>query len=90
MNHLQITAILILAFSFLSASCDERKENAQQPPAELLSPVETQQPNTNYTPAFKGQTRIAGVRTTTPMRQPSSRADSPARGLSLPSPTGDW
>ena len=66
MNHLQITAILILAFSFLSASCDERKENAQQPPAELLSPVETQQPNTNYTPAFKGQTRIAGVRTTTP------------------------
>ncbi len=66
MKHLQITAFLILAFFFLSASCDERKENAQQPPADPLPPVETQQPNTSYSPAFEGQTRIAGVRTTTP------------------------
>ena len=66
MKYLQITAVLILAFFFLSASCDERKENVQQPPADLLPPVETQQPNTNYSPAFEGQTRIAGVRTTTP------------------------
>lgn len=66
MKHLQITAFLILAFFFLSASCDERKENAQQPPSDPLPPVETQQPNTSYSPAFEGQTRIAGVRTTTP------------------------
>lgn len=29
-------------------------------------PVETEKPNTDYKPAFPGQTRIAGVKTTTP------------------------
>ena len=33
---------------------------------ENLPPVETRQPNTDYEPAFAGQTRIAGVKTTTP------------------------
>ena len=32
----------------------------------VLPPVETKAPNTNYKPAFAGQTRIAGVKTTTP------------------------
>ncbi|PAW95572.1 glucose dehydrogenase [Mucilaginibacter sp. MD40] len=31
-----------------------------------LAPVETQKPNTNYKPAFRGQTRIGGVKTKTP------------------------
>jgi aldose sugar dehydrogenase len=31
-----------------------------------LPPVETRQPNTDYKPAFAGQTRIGGVATTTP------------------------
>ena len=31
-------------------------------------PVETKAANTNYPPAFEGQTRIAGVRTTTPYK----------------------
>ena len=31
-----------------------------------LPPVETKDPNTNYKPAFAGQTRVAGVATTTP------------------------
>lgn len=31
------------------------------------APVETNLPNTSYKPAFSGQTRIAGVRTTTPI-----------------------
>ena len=31
-----------------------------------LPPVETNNPNTTYKPAFTGQTRIAGVKTTTP------------------------
>jgi glucose/arabinose dehydrogenase len=30
------------------------------------SPVETNRPNSTYSPAFTGQTRVAGVRTTTP------------------------
>src|SRR5215467_10973236 len=33
-----------------------------------LPPVETKSPNTDYKPAFSGQTRIAGVRTTTPYK----------------------
>lgn len=32
----------------------------------LLPPVETKSPNTDYKPAFTGQTRIGGVKTTTP------------------------
>ncbi|MFD0766381.1 PQQ-dependent sugar dehydrogenase [Mucilaginibacter lutimaris] len=31
-----------------------------------LAPVETQSPNTNYKPAFRGQTRIGGIKTKTP------------------------
>jgi glucose/arabinose dehydrogenase len=31
-----------------------------------LTPVETKSPNTEYKPAFAGQTRIAGVKTTAP------------------------
>lgn len=32
----------------------------------ILNPVETKNPNTDYKPAFAGQTRIRGVKTTTP------------------------
>ena len=67
MKHLQITALLLLSYLLLSSSCDEKKANAQNPSDELLPPVETQQPNTNYKPAFEGQTRVAGVKTTTPI-----------------------
>jgi glucose/arabinose dehydrogenase len=66
MKHLQITALLLLSYLLLSSSCDEKKANAQNPSDEFLPPVETQQPNTNYKPAFEGQTRVAGVKTTTP------------------------
>ena len=31
-------------------------------------PVETKAPNSNYKPAFSGQTRIAGVKTSTPYK----------------------
>lgn len=34
----------------------------------LLPPVETKRPNSDYKPAFAGQTRIAGVRTRTPYK----------------------
>jgi glucose/arabinose dehydrogenase len=39
--------------------------NAQNTGDAGLSPVETKQPNSNYKPAFKGQTRIAGAKTIT-------------------------
>ncbi|HTF19501.1 MAG TPA: PQQ-dependent sugar dehydrogenase, partial [Chryseolinea sp.] len=36
--------------------------------SEIGTPVETNSPNTNYAPAFVGQTRIGGVQTTTAIR----------------------
>ncbi|MGV3527865.1 MAG: PQQ-dependent sugar dehydrogenase [Flavisolibacter sp.] len=38
----------------------------ESPAGDTLPPVETRQPNTNYQPAFEGQTRVAGVKTDTP------------------------
>ncbi|MCZ2459415.1 MAG: PQQ-dependent sugar dehydrogenase [Chitinophagales bacterium] len=35
---------------------------------DTLPPVETKKPNTDYAPAFKGQTRIAGMETKTPYK----------------------
>lgn len=61
-------AILILSFclSVLVTAC-----NKKQQPLKVNSfqgsPVETLAPNTNYKPAFEGQTRIQGVKTKTPI-----------------------
>src|SRR5690606_15948135 len=38
----------------------------ETPSDSTYAPVETKEPNTDYSPAFEGQTRIAGVKTTTP------------------------
>lgn len=67
MNYLKITALFLSAFVFLSSSCEEKKTAGEQSPEESLPPVETQQPNNpGFKPAFEGQTRVAGVKTTTP------------------------
>ena len=52
--------------SFLIVSCRNDSENAPDPGTELggdSTAVETNPANTTYAPAFKGQTRIAGVKT---------------------------
>ncbi|GAA4816935.1 glucose dehydrogenase [Marinicella pacifica] len=47
----------------------EYKEAAETQVAdETLPPVETREANSDYQPAFKGQTRVAGVKTTTPYK----------------------
>ena len=73
MNYLRFTLLILSAFLLLSASCDDQKSKResediqdQGPVTGSLPPVETQSPNTGYEPAFEGQTRIGGVRTTTP------------------------
>ncbi len=62
-----LTALLVLVHSSGIASnivtSTISGENANQ-----LPPVETTTANTNYQPAFKGQTRIAGVKTVTPYK----------------------
>lgn len=52
----------------LSCNSPENKNEgtAEEQDVADLAPVETGDPNTDYPPAFEGQTRIAGVKTTTP------------------------
>ncbi len=67
--------VLIAAFALASCgqhtaensdtkSADETK--ATDSTSAATAPVETKKPNSDYKPAFEGQTRIAGVKTTTP------------------------
>lgn len=54
--------------------------------AAALPPVETEKPNTNYKPAFAGQTRVPGVKTSTPYNatQIASGIGSPWAVVPLP------
>lgn len=64
MNHK--TVFIVGIASFLFACKASTNTNGQTPDTTgALPPVETKSPNTNYQPAFAGQTRIAGVRTKT-------------------------
>lgn len=75
MKHFKIIALFIATFIFVSCQSqnngNSKKEETPQTTdntevqAGTLPPVETQQANTNYKPAFEGQTRIAGVKTET-------------------------
>jgi glucose/arabinose dehydrogenase len=66
--------ILIVLFSALVVlSCcsknNSNNNNDPDPDAPVTgNPVETNPPNANYQPAFKGQTRISGVKTVTPYK----------------------
>lgn len=67
MHYLRITALFLSAFVLLSASCEASKTNEEEQQVETLPPVETERPNSpDFKPAFEGQTRVAGVKTTTP------------------------
>ncbi len=59
--------ITIISLLFLDSCGNKKPEavNTETPAAETGQPVETQKPNTDYKPAFAGQTRIAGVTTKT-------------------------
>lgn len=53
-------------FSIASIGCGNKKTTASNSSdSSKLPPVETKTANTNYKPAFPGQTRVAGVKTTT-------------------------
>ncbi|HEU4471441.1 MAG TPA: PQQ-dependent sugar dehydrogenase, partial [Flavisolibacter sp.] len=62
------TAIFILSgAALLLSSCGANTTNGNVPVAggqdSTLPPVETKRPNTDYKPAFTGQTRVGGIRT---------------------------
>ena len=63
------TTIMLIATGVICASSCKQNFPIEDGPGgndTLYAPVETQPANTDYTPAFVGQTRIAGVKTTTP------------------------
>ncbi len=71
-HHFKLLGIAS-AFAILIASCGSSsstgtKNDVSETPdtTQQLPPVETKAANTDYKPAFSGQTRIAGVKTTTP------------------------
>jgi glucose/arabinose dehydrogenase len=58
---------LISMFFFLvAAGCNQNNTNKSYDT--LIPPVETKKANSNFKPAFAGQTRIGGVRTNTPIK----------------------
>lgn len=61
--------ILILVFALIALSCGQKTAKDAQPLSgdDSRNPVETKPPNSNYKPAFAGQTRIGSVKTKTPI-----------------------
>ncbi|MBT1684948.1 PQQ-dependent sugar dehydrogenase [Dawidia soli] len=80
-NYLIILAAMA-AMAFSCSDDDADDDNGNQP----APPVETNPPNTDYEPAFEGQTRIDGVLTTTEYesRIITSDLDAPWGVTSLP------
>src|SRR5690606_34973270 len=66
-NYSKLLAILLCA-TILLYSCDtsgtKTDTTTQEQDTTANDPVETKDPVTDYAPAFEGQTRIAGVKTT--------------------------
>ena len=61
----------IILFSITTIGCADNKTSASNnsgADSSKLPAVETRAANTNYKPSFKGQTRIAAVKTTTPYK----------------------
>jgi glucose/arabinose dehydrogenase len=61
---IQFKKVLLLGISFFVAATVAQA--AKPMGRDTLPPVETQSPNSTYKPAFKGQTRIGGIKTKTP------------------------
>ena len=68
MQHTMKPIGILAGLSLMISSCDSSapKETINAQADSTYAPVETKAPNTDYKPAFEGQTRIAGVKTTTP------------------------
>jgi glucose/arabinose dehydrogenase len=69
--HTKLTGIATLIAIMMLSCKSPTNGNAQSPQVNADStypPVETKAANTDYKPAFEGQTRIQGVKTTTPFQ----------------------
>ena len=59
-----LALLTIFSISLSCSSCSNDKDNPANP-GTVTDPVETNDPNSSYTHAFAGQTRISGVKTNT-------------------------
>ncbi|HSV10733.1 MAG TPA: PQQ-dependent sugar dehydrogenase [Hanamia sp.] len=69
LKNLSLLPALLILFSTIGcghSTNDHVASSGSQSDTTKLPPVETKSPNSDYKPAFPGQTRIAGVKTTTP------------------------
>lgn len=60
---------VLTSFTLTTSACGQSastSQNASVKAAGALPAVETKEPNSTYKPAFAGQTRVAGITTTTP------------------------
>lgn len=63
-------AIALVSSGFIFATCDTHTSNGNTASGDsMLPPVEAREPNSDYKPAFPGQTRIGGVKTSTPFEE---------------------
>ncbi|HEY2722257.1 MAG TPA: PQQ-dependent sugar dehydrogenase [Chitinophagaceae bacterium] len=58
----------IFIFICLTSCANNEPANNNKGSSDSLPPVETKTPNSDYKPAFSGQTRIGGVKTSTPYK----------------------
>ncbi|MBD1431049.1 PQQ-dependent sugar dehydrogenase [Sphingobacterium litopenaei] len=66
MNKLFLSTFICTALLASSCNNDPTNKDNDTQISDSLPPVETGKANTDYKPAFEGQTRIQGVKTTTP------------------------
>ena len=61
-----VGGITVITLLFMLPACNDNRMPDDDPIEDSsLPPVETNAPNTNYQPAFEGQTRVSGVKTET-------------------------
>src|SRR5579862_4801796 len=58
----------VMIFIFTTTYAHHEISSSDKLNTDSLPPVETKSSNSDYKPAFAGQTRIAGVKTTTPYK----------------------
>jgi glucose/arabinose dehydrogenase len=80
--------IAVLIFTTGCAGNDTSSTNGSNSDSSWLAPVETKKANTNYNPAFKGQTRVAGVKTVTPYKVEKIAGDLGRPWAVIPLPDG--
>ena len=77
--------LLSITLLFLNVTCHAINNS---PDSTRLPPVETKAPNSDYKPAFTGQTRIAGVKTSTPYKVEKIAEDLGSPFAIVPMPDG--